>query len=143
MTMQKLGRNLFERFDEEARSIVLAAVEEARGVDANHVRTEHLLLAAVAANEEFCAGLGILRSDVLAGLFDEGGSSPEGDIPFTPRTVRALELASQCGDVGPNEILVGLLDEGLESRGRDSSVLSTFLMYSRAPVSRSKRCVSR
>lgn len=112
---------MFERFDEAARAIVVAAVEEARGVDANHVGTEHLLLAVVAANEEFCADLGILRSDVLAGLFDEGGSSPEGDIPFTPRTVRALELASRCGDVGPNEILAGLLDEGLESRARDQS----------------------
>ena len=108
---------MFERFGDSAKAVLVAAVVEARTLDSNHVGTEHLLLAAVAANEALCASIGLVRSNVVDGLFDEEGSSPEGDIPFTPRAIRALELAVAAageGEVAGTDIIIGLVDEALQ-----------------------------
>jgi ATP-dependent Clp protease ATP-binding subunit ClpC len=116
---------LFERFTDRARRVVVLAQEEARLLNHNYIGTEHILLGLIHEGEGVAAkaleSLGIsleaVRSQVEE-LIGQGGSSPSGHIPFTPRAKKVLELslreALQLGHnyIGTEHILLGLIREG-------------------------------
>ncbi|MCL2419416.1 MAG: NDP-hexose 4-ketoreductase, partial [Conexibacteraceae bacterium] len=91
---------MFERFTEEARQVVVDAQLEARGLLHNYIGTEHLLLGFL-ANTERGAGaaltaLGVTHDQVreqVIGIVGEGEEATSGQIPFTPRAKKVMELA--------------------------------------------------
>src|SRR5690606_6662227 len=119
------GSSLFERFTDRARRVVVLAQEEARLLNHNYIGTEHILLGLIHEGEGVAAkaleSLGIsleaVRSQVEE-IIGQGGSSPSGHIPFTPRAKKVLELslreALQLGHnyIGTEHILLGLIREG-------------------------------
>ncbi len=116
---------MFERFTDRARRVVVLAQEEARLLNHNYIGTEHILLGLIHEGEGVAAkaleSLGIsleaVRSQVEE-LIGQGGNSPSGHIPFTPRAKKVLELslreALQLGHnyIGTEHILLGLIREG-------------------------------
>src|SRR5437764_8092442 len=116
---------MFERFTDRARRVVVVAQEEARLLDHNYIGTEHLLLGLIHEGEGLAAvtltSLNITLDDVRAEVLDmigRGPETPQGHIPFTPRTHKVLELALrealQLGHnyIGTEHILLGLIREG-------------------------------
>ena len=116
---------MFERFTDRARRVVVLAQEEARLLNHSYIGTEHILLGLIHEGEGVAAkameALGIsleaVRSQVEE-IIGQGGSSPSGHIPFTPRAKKVLELslreALQLGHnyIGTEHILLGLIREG-------------------------------
>jgi ATP-dependent Clp protease ATP-binding subunit ClpC len=116
---------LFERFTDRARRVVVLAQEEARLLNHNYIGTEHILLGLIHEGEGVAAkaleslniSLEAVRSQVEE-IIGQGGSSPSGHIPFTPRAKKVLELslreALQLGHnyIGTEHILLGLIREG-------------------------------
>ena len=116
---------MFERFTDRARRVVVLAQEEARLLNHNYIGTEHILLGLIHEGEGVAAkaleSLGIsleaVRSQVEE-IIGQGGTSPSGHIPFTPRAKKVLELslreALQLGHnyIGTEHILLGLIREG-------------------------------
>ena len=116
---------LFERFTDRARRVVVLAQEEARLLNHSYIGTEHILLGLIHEGEGVAAkaleSLSITLDSVRAQveeIIGQGGSSPSGHIPFTPRAKKVLELslreALQLGHnyIGTEHILLGLLREG-------------------------------
>ncbi|MGI8983026.1 MAG: Clp protease N-terminal domain-containing protein, partial [Acidimicrobiales bacterium] len=116
---------MFERFTDRARRVVVLAQEEARLLNHNYIGTEHILLGlihegegvAAKALEQLGISLEAVRTQVEE-IIGQGGSSPSGHIPFTPRAKKVLELslreARQLGHnyIGTEHILLGLIREG-------------------------------
>src|SRR5207342_2731619 len=112
-------------FTDRARRVVVLAQEEARLLNHNYIGTEHILLGLIHEGEGVAAkaleSLGIsleaVRSQVEE-IIGQGGASPSGHIPFTPRAKKVLELslreALQLGHnyIGTEHILLGLIREG-------------------------------
>jgi len=116
---------VFERFTDRARRVVVLAQEEARLLNHNYIGTEHILLGLIHEGEGVAAkaleSLGISLEAVrqqVEEIIGQGGSSPSGHIPFTPRAKKVLELslreALQLGHnyIGTEHILLGLIREG-------------------------------
>jgi hypothetical protein len=118
----------FERFTARARNVLGHSRDRARELRHNYIGTEHLLLALFDEPEAIAAR--VLRDlnvtadktrTAIVGIVPAGTAEVTGDPPFTPRAVRALELAlSTALELGHNYIgtehqLLGLirLDEGL------------------------------
>ena len=83
---------MFERFTDRARRVVVLAQEEARLLNHNYIGTEHILLGLIHEGEGVAAkaleSLGISLEAVrnqVEEIIGQGGSSPSGHIPFTPR----------------------------------------------------------
>jgi ATP-dependent Clp protease ATP-binding subunit ClpC len=130
---------VFERFTERARRVVVLAQEEARMLNHNYIGTEHVLLGLVREGEGVAAkaleSLGISLKDVrgdVEEIIGQGQSVPTGQIPFTPRAKKVLELSLreslQLGHnyIGTEHVLLGLVREGegvgaqvLQKRGAD------------------------
>ena len=117
--------SMFERFTDRARRVVVLAQEEARLLNHSYIGTEHILLGLIHEGEGVAAKaletLGISLEAVRAQveeIIGQGGSSPSGHIPFTPRAKKVLELslreALQLGHnyIGTEHILLGLIREG-------------------------------
>jgi ATP-dependent Clp protease ATP-binding subunit ClpC len=115
---------VFERFTDRARRVVVLAQEEARTLDHNYIGTEHILLGLIHEGEGVAASaleaLGISPADIrgdLEAIIGRGGQAPVGNIPFTPRAKKVLELslreALQLGHnyIGTEHILLGLVRE--------------------------------
>ncbi len=115
---------VFERFTERARQVVLLAQEEARTLRHAHIETEHILLGLLREEEGIAArvleSLDITVEHVRAQVVRIVGSGEEvtsGQIPFTPRAKKVLELAlreaSSLGHnyIGTEHILLGLVRE--------------------------------
>ncbi len=122
---------MFERFTERARQVVVLAQEEARTLKHNYIGTEHILLGLVREEEGLAArvleSLDITVERVRAQLVRIVGSGEEvtsGQIPFTPRAKKVLELALRealslhHNYVGTEHILLGLVreNEGVAAR---------------------------
>ena len=104
---------------------MVLAQEEARLLNHNYIGTEHILLGlihegegvAAKALEQLGISLEAVRTQVEE-IIGQGGSSPSGHIPFTPRAKKVLELslreALQLGHnyIGTEHILLGLIREG-------------------------------
>ena len=115
---------MFERFTERARQVVVLAQEEARGLRHNYIGTEHLLLGllreeeGLAANalERLDVGVERARAQVIR-IVGPGQEVTSGQIPFTPRAKRVLELALRESKslghdyIGTEHILLGLANE--------------------------------
>jgi ATP-dependent Clp protease ATP-binding subunit ClpC len=116
---------MFERFTDRARRVVVLAQEEARMLNHNYIGTEHILLGLIGEGEGAAAkaleSLGISQEAVRRQVEEISGQdqqAPSGQIPFTPRAKKVLELslreALQLGHnyVGTEHILLGLIREG-------------------------------
>jgi ATP-dependent Clp protease ATP-binding subunit ClpC len=116
---------MFERFTDRARQAVVHAQEEARLLGHDHIGTEHLLLGLLrqdggevsAVLAPLDIGLAAARERVAAETGEGTGPVP-GQIPFTPRVKRVLELslreAQRLGheSIDAGHIMLGLLREG-------------------------------
>jgi hypothetical protein len=122
---------VFERFTERARKVVVLAQEEARALGHNYIGSEHLLLGLLREEEGLAARvlehLDITPERVRAQverIVNRGEGMTEGQIPFTPRAKRVLELAGRealsLGQnyIGTEHILLGLTreNEGVATR---------------------------
>src|SRR3989440_1460326 len=116
---------LFERFTERARQVVVLAQDEARAFVHNYIGTEHLLLGLLREEEGVAArvleALDVSLEEVRAEVARIIGSGEElatGQIPFTPRGKKVLELALRealslgHNHIGTEHILLGLVREG-------------------------------
>src|ERR1700694_3522844 len=116
---------LFERFTDRARRVLVLAQEEARLLNHNFIGTEHILLGLIHEGEGVAAkaleSLGIRLEAVrekLEETIGPAGSSTTGSPPFTPRAKKILELslreALQLGHnyIGTEHMLLGLVREG-------------------------------
>jgi ATP-dependent Clp protease ATP-binding subunit ClpC len=116
---------LFERFTDAARRVVVYAKEEALLLDHDHIGTEHLLLGLLRDDTDtavqILTGLGATLASARTQVEEaagRGGEVPAGDIPFTPRAKKVLEYslreALQLGHnyIGSEHILLGLIREG-------------------------------
>ncbi len=116
---------MFGRFTERAQKVVVLSQEEARRLGHNVVGTEHILLGLAAEGEGVAAralqsmsiSLDAVRAEVEK-VIGKGEHPPQGQIGFTPRAKRVLELAfdeaRQLGHtyIGTEHILLGLIREG-------------------------------
>ena len=91
---------MFERFTERARQVVVLAQEEARTLRHNYIGTEHILLGLLREQEGLAAraleSLGVTLDYVRGQVTQIVGAGEEvstGQIPFTPRAKKVLELA--------------------------------------------------
>jgi ATP-dependent Clp protease ATP-binding subunit ClpC len=122
---------VFERFTERARQVVVLAQEEARALRHNYIGTEHILLGLIREEEGLAATalreLDVQLEDVRAQvvlIVGRGGETVTGQIPFTPRAKKVLELALRerlslgHDDIGTEHILLGLAreNEGVAAR---------------------------
>jgi ATP-dependent Clp protease ATP-binding subunit ClpC len=122
---------VFERFTERARHVVVFAQEEARFFKHNYIGTEHILLGLLREEEGVAArvlsSLEITAEDVRAQIEQIVGVGEEataGQIPFTPRAKKVLELALRealsigHNYIGTEHILLGLVreNEGVAAR---------------------------
>jgi ATP-dependent Clp protease ATP-binding subunit ClpC len=116
---------MFERFTERARQVVVLAQDEARTLKHNYIGTEHILLGLL-REEDGLAGrvpesLGVTVEEVraqVARIVGQGDEAVSGQIAFTPRARKVLELAQRESlSLGHNyiateQILLGLIREG-------------------------------
>ena len=123
---------MFERFTQPARQVVVLAQDEARLLRHNYIGTEHLLLGLMRQEEGLAAiVLESLRLDLdavrgrvveIVGPSDEEATT--GQIPFTPRAKKVLELSLReakglgSNHIGTEHILLGLVreNEGVAAR---------------------------
>ncbi|MBA3364912.1 MAG: ATP-dependent Clp protease ATP-binding subunit [Actinobacteria bacterium] len=122
---------MFERFTERARQVVVLAQEEARALKHNYIGTEHILLGLLREEEGLAArvleSLDITVEEVraqVARIVGQGDEVTTGQIPFTPRAKKVLELALRealslgHNYIGTEHILLGLVreNEGVAAR---------------------------
>src|SRR5207302_1558886 len=128
---RKRGYELFERFTERARQVVVLAQDEARALKHNYIGTEHILLGLLREEEGLAArvleSLDITVEEVraqVARIVGQGDEVTTGQIPFTPRAKKVLELALRealslgHNYIGTEHILLGLVreNEGVAAR---------------------------
>src|SRR2546430_9681751 len=122
---------MFERFTERGRQVVVVAQDEARALKHNYIGTEHILLGLLREEEGLAArvleSLDITVEEVRAQVARIVGQDDEvttGQIPFTPRAKKVLELALRDAlslghnYIGTEHILLGLVreNEGVAAR---------------------------
>jgi ATP-dependent Clp protease ATP-binding subunit ClpC len=124
---------VFERFTEQARQVVVMAQEEARALGHDYIGTEHILLGLLRDSDgtaaRALASLGVTlvaaRAQVVEAVgYRTGQGLTGGQIPFTPRGKKALELALReslnLGQnyVGSEHLLLGLIrvEDGMAAR---------------------------
>jgi ATP-dependent Clp protease ATP-binding subunit ClpC len=117
---------MHDKFTERVRKVMYLAREEAARLQHDYIGTEHLLLGVIREGEGIAAtvlnNLGLdldaIRQAVESMVAATGGTLTIGEIPFTPRAKRVLELsvdeARQLGHnyVGTEHLLLGLIREG-------------------------------
>ena len=117
---------MFNRFKERARKVIVYAKEEARRFNHDYIGTEHLLLGLVREGEGVAAAvlqkvnldLETIRIEVEKLVQPGPQTQVMGDIPFTPRSKKALELSAEEARalghnyIGTEHLLLGLVKEG-------------------------------
>src|SRR5512140_2711129 len=117
---------MHDKFTERVRKVMYLAREEAARLQHDYIGTEHLLLGLIREGEGIAANvlsnlgldLDVIRQAVESMVASPGGTLTIGEIPFTPRAKRVLELsvdeARQLGHnyVGTEHLLLGLIREG-------------------------------
>ena len=127
---------MFERFTERARHVVVLAQDEARDLKHNYIGTEHLLLGLLREEKgigaRVLAGFGVTLDGVrgqVARIVGPGDETVTGQIPFTPRAKKVLELSLreamqlQSGYIGTEHLLLGI---ARENQGVASRILLDF-----------------
>jgi len=123
---------MFEKFTERGRKIIIFAKEEAEKRQNDYLGTEHLLLAILKEEDGLPVailkkmGLTIeeLRMEIERNLPAGMNLLTFGDIPFTPRAKKVLELAVEEARllghnyIGSEHLLLGLIreDEGIAGK---------------------------
>ncbi|MCB9898107.1 MAG: ATP-dependent Clp protease ATP-binding subunit [Planctomycetes bacterium] len=123
---------MFDRFTDRARKVMNLAKSEAQRLNHEYIGTEHILLglvqegSGVAANVLRSMGIELkrIRSEVEKLVKGSATMVPMGNLPFTPRAKKVLELsleeASQLGHnyIGTEHLLLGLIkeSEGIAAR---------------------------
>jgi ATP-dependent Clp protease ATP-binding subunit ClpC len=117
---------MFDRFTERARKVIILAKEEAKRFNHDYIGTEHILLGLIKEGESVAAAvlqnlglsLDTIRLEVEK-LVQFGPSTiVSGDIPFTPKAKKVIELAMdearRLGHnyIGTEHLLLGLIKEG-------------------------------
>jgi Clp amino terminal domain, pathogenicity island component len=116
------SKGLFTRFDDDARSVAVAAMEQARGAGHDRVQTGHIVLALIEDPQTLTAktieSLGVslerVRGSMHAILGPSEGPVPD-HLPFTADSKRVLEMslreAIRSGSrvIGPEHLLLGVL----------------------------------
>ena len=117
---------MFNRFTERARKVIVYAKEEARRFNHDYIGTEHLLLGLIREGEGVAAavlqklGLDLETIRIEVEKLVQPGPQTQvlGDIPFTPRSKKALELSAEEARalghnyIGTEHLLLGLVKEG-------------------------------
>jgi ATP-dependent Clp protease ATP-binding subunit ClpC len=123
---------MFEKFTERGRKIIIYAKEEAERRQNDYLGTEHLLLAVLREEDSLPVailkkmGLTIedLRMEIERNLPLGNNILTFGDVPFTPRAKKVLELAVEEARllghsyIGSEHLLLGLVreDEGIAGK---------------------------
>ncbi len=123
---------MFNRFTERARKVIILAKEEARRFNHDYIGTEHILLGLIREGEGVAATvlekMGVSLENIrieIEKLVQPGPSTQIiGDIPFTPRAKKVLELAAEEARslghnyIGTEHLLLGLIreEEGVASQ---------------------------
>src|SRR2546427_2359504 len=114
---------MFERFTERAREVVVLAQDEARALRHNYIGTEHLLLGLLREEGVAARVLGSLEIRLeevraqVARIVGHGDEAAAGQIPFTPRAKKVLELALREARtlghdyIGTEHVLLGIVRE--------------------------------
>ncbi len=124
--------NMFNRFTERARKVIILAKEEAKRFNHDYIGTEHILLGLVREGEGVAASvlekMGLSLENIrleIEKLVQPGPTTQIiGDLPFTPRAKKALELAAEEARalghnyIGTEHLLLGLIreEEGVASQ---------------------------
>jgi len=124
--------NMFNRFTDRAKRIIILAREEAARLNHDYIGTEHLLLGlvkmgegvAVTTLQSFGLDLDSLRLEIEKLIQPGPGTITIGEIPFTPSAKKVLDLAmDEARTLGHNyiateHILLGLIreEEGIGAR---------------------------
>ncbi len=117
---------MFNRFTERARKVIVYAKEEAKRFNHDYIGTEHLLLGLIREGEGVAAavlqklGLDLETIRLEVEKLVQAGPTTQvvGDIPFTPRSKKALELSAEEARalghnyIGTEHLLLGLVKEG-------------------------------
>jgi len=117
---------MFNRFTERARKVIVLAKEEAKRFNHDYIGTEHLLLGLIREGEGVAAavlqklGLDLETIRIEVEKLVQPGPQTQvlGDIPFTPRSKKALELSAEEARamghnyIGTEHLLLGLVKEG-------------------------------
>jgi len=117
---------MFNRFTERARKVIILAKEEARRFNHDYIGTEHILLGLIREGEGVAAtvlqkmnvSLEKIRLEIEKLVQPGPTTQIIGDIPFTPRAKKALELAAEEARslghnyIGTEHLLLGLIREG-------------------------------
>jgi ATP-dependent Clp protease ATP-binding subunit ClpC len=116
---------MFEKFTERGRKVIIYAKEEAEKRQNDYLGTEHLLLAVLKEEDGLPVAIlkrmGItpeeIRLEIERNLPQGTNIMTFGDIPFTPRAKKVLELAVEEARllghnyIGSEHILLGLIRE--------------------------------
>jgi len=117
---------MFERFNPDARALIVRCQEQARDLGHNYIGTEHLLLGllgepAGTVAADVLRDAGVRHADVRQMVLDiigPGEGASAGHIPFTPRSKKVLELSLREAlklrhkYIGPEHVLLGLVRDG-------------------------------
>jgi ATP-dependent Clp protease ATP-binding subunit ClpC len=117
---------MFNRFTERARKVIILAKEEARRFNHDYIGTEHILLGLIREGEGVAStvlqklGLSLENIRLEVEKLVQPGPTTQiiGDIPFTPRAKKSLELAAEEARslghnyIGTEHLLLGLIREG-------------------------------
>ncbi|MFH0771509.1 MAG: ATP-dependent Clp protease ATP-binding subunit [Candidatus Omnitrophota bacterium] len=117
---------MFSRFTERARKVIILAKEEAKRFNHDYIGTEHILLGLIKEGEGVAAavlqnlGLGLesIRLEVEKLVQPGPPTVVSGDIPFTPKAKKVIELATDEARnlghnyIGTEHLLLGLIREG-------------------------------
>jgi ATP-dependent Clp protease ATP-binding subunit ClpC len=120
---------MFERFTKTARQTVIHAQDEAEAAGHTVIGTLHMLTALTRSEQqvrELLADQGIDAAAVRSAAEDAGYPAEEGfsgQIPFTPHTKKALELALRealsrgSSEINELHVLLGLLRDECSASG--------------------------
>jgi len=116
---------MFKRYTEKAKRAIMIAQEEAINLNHDYIGTEHILIGLIKEEEgvasQVLRQLGVNVDKVVEEverLVGKGEYQQVGEIAFTPRAKKVLELASQEASqlknnyIGTEHILLGLIKEG-------------------------------
>ena len=123
---------MFEKFTERGRKVIIYAREEAEKRQNDYLGTEHLLLGLLREEESLpmviLKKMGLsaeeLRMEVERNLPTGTNILTFGDIPFTPRAKKVLELAVEEARllghsyIGSEHLLIGLIREDAGIAGK-------------------------
>jgi len=122
--MEGCALGMFKKYTEKAKRVIMIAQEEAINLNHDYIGTEHILIGLIKEEEGVASqvlqqlGLNVAKvAEEIERLVGKGEYKQVGEITFTPRAKKILELASQEASqlknnyIDTEHILLGLLKE--------------------------------